>query len=364
MSMLKSKTWLRVFRMRGELPEDLAERLKKNAVGDMAHVRTEPAYFWAAHRHMADGAITEDSIRLGGYRVFQLVRAVRRVSPSLLKTEVAAQVEARLKDTGLPFIGNKDLQEIREAVRDALAAKAQLSLSAHLVVICGRHVFTDAVSESAASEIGAQFWSASGVKLDRCDWLLLGMDAKVDVGGIRPLSFSVWRGHDQATDNIGAEFLTWLWWGSQGDQVEEFGLNNAHGAIEIGVRGPLHLESEESMATEAKFSGDRAPLSPDVAAALRDGKKLTKCRLSVVIAGEVYQGVFNATDGTWTSLEVPPAPADLNRAEAFEHRVLRVERLAVEVMPALFKRFVGQRASDGGKLVESIREWVRGMGEG
>lgn len=362
MSMLKSKTGLRVFRLRGELPENLVERLSKNAVGDMARVRTEPAYFWATHRHMADGAITEDSIRLGGYRVFQLVRAVRRVSPSLLKTEVAAQVEARLKETGLPFIGKKDLQEIREAVRDALAAKAQLSLSAHLVVICGRHVFTDAVSESAARYVHYEL-NQMGFQSYACSWPVLALDAKVDVGGIRPVSFSPARTDDQATDNIGAEFLTWLWWGSQGDQVEEFGLNNAHGAIEIGVRGPLHLESEESMATEAKFSGDRAPLSPDVAAALRDGKKLTKCRLSVVIAGEVYQGVFNATDGTWTSLEVPPAPADLSRAEAFEHRVLRVERLAVEVMPALFKRFIEQRASDGGKLVERIREWVRKMGE-
>jgi len=135
---------------------------------------------------------------------------------------------------------------------------------------------------------------------------------------------------------VGPDFLTWLCacWvrGETPAPPSEPGL-------QISLQGPVTLSGQAGEATKVTLSGDDAAGSPEVRAALRQGKRLVRSKL-----------VFTAQDNTWTftldaetfdlkSVKLPvPKLADLDeylalRVQATQHLARLVEELFDGFLP-------------------------------
>ena len=83
----------------------------------------------------------------------------------------------------------------------------------------------------------------------------------------------------ERTAFLGEEFLTWLWFRSEtGPRIKLAGL----GQISVEMGQPLVLRgSEDQDAVQVSIRGERASVSHEARAALRQNKKLYKCKVTI-----------------------------------------------------------------------------------
>lgn len=153
--------------------------------------------------------------------------------------------------------------------------------------------------------------------------------------------------------SIGPDFLTWLcacWMrGETPAPPSEPGL-------EIMLQGPVTLAGQAGEATKVTLSGDDAAGSPEVIAALRQGKRLVRSKL-----------VFTAAENSWTfsldaetfdlksiKLPVPKIP-DLN--EYLSLRVQATQHLA-RILEELFELFLPLRL-DAAAWKAEVETWAK-----
>ncbi|MCB2154991.1 hypothetical protein KQI84_08895 [bacterium] len=152
---------------------------------------------------------------------------------------------------------------------------------------------------------------------------------------------------------LGPDFLTWLAVRIINDNVP---APPSEPGLSIDIQGPLVLGSSMGEATKITLAGDEAAAAPEVRAALREGKRLYRAKLS-----------FTAQDATWTftldaesfdlkSVKVPvPKLPDLD--EYMHQRIQALQHLNVLLLE-LFEIYLPIRLQP-----EQWREEVTGWRE-
>ncbi len=142
----------------------------------------------------------------------------------------------------------------------------------------------------------------------------------------------------QEIEYLGGEFATWL--------LVETALGRGPGdwgecrECTVAVAGPIVLEGPGQGASQVALRGDDLLQSPELRAALAEGKHVRKVRLEVASEEDQWRGALDAKTLEWRSvgLEVPKLPDAgeyaFMRAQAFE----RLVRLLDEWFAAFLRR--------------------------
>ena len=158
---------------------------------------------------------------------------------------------------------------------------------------------------------------------------------------------------------LGEEFLTWLWFRSE--TSARITLPKI-GDIKIEVNEPMALRgSEDQDAIQLTIKGERAGASAEAHAALREGKKLYKCR-AIIKQGDLgWPCALNADSLGIGSLTVP-VPKGLPLNEALVLRGQKLEEFT-QIYFALYEFFLDLRLNDKKwhKVEETIKKWVLGQ---
>lgn len=353
-------TSLRFFRLTRPLPKDAVEKFAAQALPPVEYLKEDPLYGWVTGRHLMDRDITEDSARFGGILRLALVKAEKRIPNSLLKAEVRAQELHRMKETGQHFLTKKDRQEIRDATKAILLPKMppQLKGIAILNEPGSEWLITDASTDKQADALAIHFRHAQQITLESLSPATLAQElCKVDVTGLGPFSFSATIEDKAVSDDVGHDFLTWLWYMSEVAPKElEAG---GHGPVGVLVEGPLQFVMEGGGAHKVNISKGNPPISSETRCALQSGKKLARCKLSFAKGDEIWSGTFDASTFVATGLKVPASEEDLDPVSLFQMRVRKYDEFR-EILSGLYRLFLHRRVDriQWADTVKAMKEWT------
>lgn len=352
---------LRFFRLTRPLPKDAVEKFAAQALPPVEYLKEDPLFGWVTGRHLMDRDITEDTARWGGILRLALVRAEKKIPRSLLKAEVRAQELHRMKETGQHFLSKKDRQEIRDATKAILLPKMppQLKGIAILNESGSEWLITDATTDKQADALAIHFRHAQQITLEALSPATLAQElCKVDVYSLGPTSFSASIEDKAVSDDVGHDFLTWLW--HMAEVAPKELVTDTHGPVGVLVEGPLQFVMEGGGAHKVNLSKGNPPISSETRCALQAGKKLARCKLSLAARGdEIWSGTFDASTFVMTGLKVPASEEDLDPVSLFQMRVRKYDEFR-EMLTGLYVLFLRRRTDRAAwsKTVRDMKEWT------
>mgnify|MGYP000657530064 CR=1 FL=1 len=157
---------------------------------------------------------------------------------------------------------------------------------------------------------------------------------------------------------LGEEFLTWLWYRSENNPNLDLAKL---GQIQIQIAQPLTLRGDEGAdATLVTLKGDRAGASAEARAALREGKKLWKCRAIFKQGDLAWPCALNADALAIASLGLP-VPRGVPMPDGLLMRAEKLEEFT-QLLFAVFEQFLELRLRDKNwdKTEKAIKDWVAG----
>lgn len=158
---------------------------------------------------------------------------------------------------------------------------------------------------------------------------------------------------------LGEEFLTWLWFRSE--TAPDIDLGDL-GAVTVELGDPLTLRGGESDdAVQVGLKGERASASAEARAALREGKKLCKCRLRLKRDEIAWPCALNADDLGVGSLGLP-VPKGVPMPDGLIMRAEKIEEFT-QIYFRLFETFLDLRLREDqwDDVLGAMRKWVRGQ---
>jgi hypothetical protein len=161
----------------------------------------------------------------------------------------------------------------------------------------------------------------------------------------------------QATEFLGEEFATWLYWLSEThsskmklDGVEEF---------ELWFEAPVELVCDFGEATNVALKGGTPLESPEARQALRENKMVAKAALRVLWRNQTFTFTFRAQSFSVSGLKVPVPP---NAAPAdYLHLRLEILQEFEAFFQKVFEAFLKVRLNSKAWTPERKRmvEWVK-----
>jgi recombination associated protein RdgC len=340
------------------------ENLIPKVIGNIADLQRDPLTGFCAPQHLLARDLNEEACQFGEFFFASLAKYQRRVNKTLLASRVHEAQEREEKARGVEHLPRAVAKDIEKQIEEALAGSAQPALSGvHLCVGKSRNVLMstsvgnkdhDWMVESvmgATSRAGAAKTIPVGFYPDILMRVLCGVSA-IDLPNV-PIF------EPAAETDIGAEFLTWLWWRfeNRGGAVEtETGLHFGY-----CVNGPLHFAGTpgKGKGSEKVSCADGDPTRAlEAFDALMGGKLLTGCRFGLGIGEDVFSASISSDFG-FRSLKVPH-PKEFDGPADFVFQRTRAMFAFWDAWCALFKEFVVGRCTgpEWGATVNEIKSWV------
>lgn len=330
-------------------PDDAVARLAEHAMPEPGEC-PEPVSGWVTGRHLLDRDITDESVRIGRYLRVTLGEAKREVPRPLLHTEVTREIAAYLAATGSPFMRRDMRMEMVQDARARLTPTMPLGLrgiDAVHVEDTGR-TFATCLSDRQCDAFAINMSRTLGFVQTSFLPNVLASYSGVWPANLTAASFSAERPPDDASVDLGAEFLTWLWFLS-----ETTGETPDGGHVLVGV-GPVLLGAAEEQVT---LRGGVPTVCAEAKAALLAGKRVLRARVLFEQNGEAWIGTLDSSL-TVRGLKLPEHEAVLDIRSQFEARMGLLEQY-FNKLESLFIGFAKLRASDSWPVTEeAMRDWV------
>lgn len=357
MSFESGSITFRMFYLPQALPSDYVERFAGKALPPISTLGTDPIRGWVTGRHQLDSCITPETAHIAGFLRMTLVQVERKVFESLLRAECRIEELARLKAEGRSEIDRRTRSEIRKEILDRLQATAQPQIKGLSIVHAPGSglLFAEAVSDNQMDALEAAFRETMGFGLIPANPTAEAFRQKIDARGILPTSYSPDCDDDSAGENIGHDFLTWLWFVSE-SQGGLINLNDSQFAMMIS--GPLKFVCEGQGAHETMLRRGLPEVSAEAKIALLGGKKLSRAKFTLARGNETWETTVDADQFIFRGLKLPEGEK-LDPVSRFQERMA-----ALDVFQQAFLRsfaiFLHQRVSpEQWKPVQSsIHEWV------
>ena len=350
----------RMFYVPGGLPTDCVRRFAKHAAPPIQKLGREAINGWVSGRHLLDREIDEDNAFVGGYLRLTLMKAERKIPDALLRAECRIQELAELRAEGGASLKRERRVEIRKEIIERLMPNMPPMLTGIPMVYDGQSetLYAGATGEKQTDVLVQAVKEA----VDKAPVPVTAASAamrrkKVNVRDLDPTSFSPELENELASDSLGQDFLTWLWFHSEagGGLVD-----TDRGQFAVAIQGPLAFVLEGEGAHETLLRKGSPLVSSEAKTALLSGKKLISARLIVARGDEQWEGIFDAERFAFRSLKVPKGQP-LDPISRFQERMVLLETFR-EGFFAFFDRFLADRA-DAAKwkpVQKSIHQWVAG----
>ena len=354
MSFERGSVTLRVFKVKpgSTMPSDAVERIAKNAIQPIDVIPAEGSIGWATGRHLLDRNITEDSIKVAGRMRLTLVKAEKKIPAALFKAECRQEELAVLAASGKPFLNRQERSEIAKSVHDRMIPTMPPSLSGIDVVRSDEEFYSTASSDKSVDTLFSSWKGTVGQEIfPYTPALAAQMLGKYDLKSLKPTSFSSEMTDSEVEQDIGTEFLTWLWYYVEacGGMCEGYGF---------ALEGPFTFIHEGNGAHEIVVRKGNPGIAKEAKSALLAGKKLKKAKLTVAKGATMWTCSIDGREWTFGSLKLPKSEM-LDPIGVFEERMLSIGSF-VNGIEEVFKKFLVVRTDEAKwkKEVEGIRSWV------
>lgn len=136
--------------------------------------------------------------------------------------------------------------------------------------------------------------------------------------------------------SLGPDFLTWL---AARVRAGDLPALESEPGLSVDLHGPLLFEAPHGEATRVALAGEEAGTAPEVDAALRQGKRLRRAKLSFAVVDAEWHFTLDAETFDLRSVKLPvPKVADANeylhlRVQALQHLARLVDELFELFLP-------------------------------
>ncbi len=159
----------------------------------------------------------------------------------------------------------------------------------------------------------------------------------------------------------GDEFLTWLWYRIETGNGE-FDLGGGD-VTNLWIEDRLVLEALEGESKENIIKSGEVASSPEAAAALAAGKKITQARFGMSRGENTWVFVIDGATFDMKSMKIPAVHAEAEEDDDEATMLVRMGHIydCVDTIDRLFAEFTALRVSDewDSQLVASMALWVR-----
>jgi recombination associated protein RdgC len=342
-----------------QLPADCVKRFAADALPPLDVLGREPLYGWVTGRHLLDRQIDEETARVAGRLRLTLVKAERKIPEALLRAECKMEEFAVMAAEDLQFVDRQTRIRIKKEVAERLLPTMPPTLTGIDIVHDPEAslVCATATSDKQIDALTLGFEQAVGVRLIPLNPGTAAMKRKkVNVRDVERTSFSPECPDELAGDDLGMDFLTWLWFFSE----------DRGGALTVGghryavmLEGPLAFFMEGDGAHVTVLRDGQPLVSSEAKAALLAGKKLRSAKVVIADGGESWTAGVDA-DFVFRGLRLPKGEA-LDPTGRFEERMLSFGRFR-DVFLSFFDRFLDERAAPAAwaPTRAAIHAWVSG----
>ncbi len=353
---------IRMFYLIGARSRPSWEAMARHAAPPLKTLGTGVIQGWVGGRHLLDVPLTEENTLHGGFLRVTLLRAERKVPPSLFRAECMMEELARLRAEKKAFLDRATRGEIRREVMDRLLPQMPPTLRGLPLVYdpADRIVFAAALSEKQADELRVHWLRAQGFEIAPLNVETAAAQRK----GVRTrewarTSFSPEVADADVDENPAADFLTWLWFFSEarGGLIKAGDLGEAA----VGVEGPLLFAREGEGAHETVLRKGAPTASVEARACLLAGKKLRRARLTMGRRDEAWTCTFDAESFACRSLRLPDPEEGLDPISRFQDRMRRLGTFR-EMLLQFLDRFVEERKDP--RRWESVKQEIHTWADG
>jgi hypothetical protein len=358
MSLESGNLSYRMFYMRPGLPEDHLDKFARYALPPIETLGSGDITGWVSGRHLLDRNITDENAYLAGYLRLTLCKAERKIPPALLKAECKMEELAEMQARGISFLKRKEKAEIKKQVVERLLPEMPPTLTG-IDFVCEQNseiLYATAISDKQMDAFSIQFKEATGIGLiPLTPFTVAAHERKVDLRDLAPTSFSPDCPDDTAEDQIGRDFLTWLWYFSEAcGGIASLDV----GSASVMIEGPLSFIFEGNGAHETVLRKGMPVVSAEAKTALTCGKKLKRAKVTFACNENSWTTNLDADDFALRGTKLPQGE-NLDPVSRFQDRVLAMESLR-EIIIGFYQRFLDERLNkDEWQAVRAdIHKWV------
>lgn len=341
----------RVYRLPRELPEDYIERLQAKALPPVETLSATPISGWVTGRHALDRNITAESAVHAGFLRIALVQVEKKVPTPLLKAECRMEEDAHCKALGVTRLSRDQRAEIRKGIEERLRPQALPTISAIPVVHDAQAnlLYVGALSLSQADVFVIQFHQTFGV---------MPIPLFHVAGGLPKFAFTVAVDVEECVHEPGCDFLTWLMcFGETRGGM----LKTSEGHAAVMVEGPLQfVKGDTGRGSKVTVVRQGEPmLSPETKAALVDGKKLARARVTLAIGDRAWSMTIDGCTMTIRGLRLPPGEK-LDAVSAFQERMSALA-VAVNLLLSFWNLCIAELSTtrDSDQLLDATERWIK-----
>lgn len=325
-----------------DLPADAVARFAQHAAPPINTLSDGIIQGWVTGRHLLDRNITEDTARHGGYLRLTLMQAERKIPEALLRAECRMEELAHIQAQGLEKISQTTRREIRESITKRLLPTMPPTLKGIGLLYdpTRRMLYTTALSDKQldAFQIGFSLAIGFGGVPVLPETAAL-QRLKTSIKDWSPCSYSPEVEDEDVASDPGLDFLTWLWFAAE-TRGGMFKLEKL-GDWGVMLEGPLTFVREGAGAHEMVVRRGEPLVSAETKAALLDGKKLRRAKLTLARGDLSFTCTFEGSSFTIRGLKVPEGEK-LDSVSKFQERMTFVD-LFKEALLSLYDRFVTER---------------------
>lgn len=348
----------------GGLPDDWMERAKAARLvvpvadsGDGDSVKAVNG--WSGPRFAGDAEISGSA--MAGWIVLSFVSAARVVPAGLLAREVAIEEMAALKASGRGWLKRAERAEIKAEVFARLLWEMPWNYRSLWIAVpegsgAAGVAFSSALSESDADRLSLAWRNTFSTEIEPLTDEAEALVARVKLADLPAVRYAPGANEVMFCESLGADFLTWLWCRA------EMGLPLAkirNAVIEGLVEEPLTLVLDGNGCKRTVLAKGNVMGAQETKAALMAGKKLAKCKLSLVREGGAPMSFQVDSSLAVRGLRPPKEPGVLSPAERVGARMLAVTDCYAALRAAL-RAFLKVRTSDMWEAErEQVQMWIQ-----
>ncbi len=351
---------LRVYATDRAFSEELLAGFAREVAPPVETLHREPLTGWVGPRHLLDRDLSPENCMAGGTLRITLMKAERKVPPSLLRAHCRLAEQEELNARDVPYLNRATRREIKEQVLERLLPGMPPSLTGIPALFDLSHglAYAQALSPRQQDAFVLALRQATGVAIVPLTPEVAALKLKaVNHRDLEPARFTPQPAGGVVSPGLGLEFLTWLWFDTEtGAQVSPGGTGPKDPVW--CVEGPLTFVEEGDGAHEAVLRKGMPLLSAEAKTALLSGKKLRRANLLLARGEEQWRVALDAADFAFRGIKLPK-PELADPAGVLEERI-RFLQLFQELFYRLYERFLDLRrdrsAWEG--TVARMREWV------
>ena len=285
--------------------EEVINGLRSYTAPPLDTLDKEPLAGWCSPRFIGDLDISDENCRSGRFVSAQLMKAEKKIPASLLKVYCKMEEIAVMKSRGAKFLNRKERSEIKERIKAELLPQMPPTLTAIQMVhdTESNRVYASAMSEKQHDAFCLGYNRATRLKPNALEPASAAERIfGINVSLIDAQCFSPDESVNAVANELGMDFLTWLWYFWETGEGE---FKTQHGdKVGLMLEGPAVFHHEGGGAHEISVRRGLPLQSREAKTALMSGKKLTTAKLTLTRGDDAFSATVGARDFSFSSLKL------------------------------------------------------------